>query len=168
MLEAHEPESFLLTKNIFVSDSWKSVIPDAASFVRSARGNDLDVDAGKYETVMRPLTEKYKGQWNGYLLLPIIAFVINILSMRLNKMPEQPIMAGQSEEQIKAQQSQAKIMQYMMPVLMLVFALFYSAAFTLYMIINSLITTLFNLIFNMVTKRKDAIEKDRIMSTTVK
>lgn len=169
VLDNHKPESFLLTKNIFVSDTWKSVIPDATSFTGSGRGgNNIDVDAGKYETVMRPLIKKYQGQWNGYLLLPIFAFVVNILSMKLNKMPDQPVMPGQSEEQIKAQKSQAKIMQYMMPIMMLVFAVFYSAAFTLYMVINSLITTLFNLIFNIITKRKDAIEKDRLMSITVK
>jgi YidC/Oxa1 family membrane protein insertase len=169
VLNDYKPESFLLTKNIFVSDTWKSVIPDASSFTGTGRGNsNIDVDAGKYEMVMSPLVEKYKGQWNGYLLLPIFAFVVNILSMKLNKMPDQPMMPGQSEEQVKAQKSQAKIMQYMMPIMMLVFAVFYSAAFTLYMVINSLITTIFNWIFNIVTKRKDAIEKDRLMSITVK
>jgi YidC/Oxa1 family membrane protein insertase len=169
VLEAHAPESFLLTKNIFVSDTWKSVIPDANSFTGGGRGGgNIDVDAGKYQTVMRPLVEKYQGQWNGYLLLPIFAFVVNILSMKLNKMPDQPVMPGQSEEQIKAQKSQAKIMQYMMPIMMLVFAVFYSSAFTLYMVINSLITTIFNFVFNIVTKRKDALEKDRLMSITVK
>lgn len=169
VVNAYSLESFLLTKNIFVSDNWKSVIPDASSFTGTGQGkSNIDVDAGKYETVMKPLIAKYQGQWNGYLLLPIFAFVINILSMKLNKMPDQPSMPGQSEEQIKAQKSQAKIMQYMMPIMMLVFALFYSAAFTLYMVINSLITTLFNGIFNIITKKKDAIEKDRLMSITVK
>lgn len=169
VLANYKPESFFLTKNIFVSDTWKSVIPDANSFTGSGTGSsNIDVDAGKYETVMKPLFEKYSGQWNGYLILPIFAFVVNILSMKLNKMPEQPSMPGQSEEQIKAQKSQAKIMQYMMPIMMLVFAVFYSSAFTLYMVINSLITTIFNWVFNIVTKRKDAIEKDRLMSITVK
>lgn len=169
VLDAYQPESFFLTKNIFVSDTWKSVIPSADSFTGSGMGNSaIDVDAGKYETVMSPLIEKYEGQWNGYLILPILAFLVNILSMRLNKMPDQPSMPGQSEEQIKAQKSQAKIMQYMMPIMMLVFAIFYSSAFTLYMVVNSIITTIFNLVFNIVTKRKDAIEKDRLMSITVK
>lgn len=167
VLDSYKPESFFLTKNIFVSDTWKSPIPDAAAFNSTSRGF-IDVDAGKYNTVMKPLMEHYKGKWNGYLLLPVFAFVINILSAKLNKMPDQPVMPGQSEEQIKAQKLQAKIMQYMMPIMMLVFAIFYSSAFTLYMVINSLITTIFNWVFNIVAKRKDAIEKDRLMSITVK
>jgi YidC/Oxa1 family membrane protein insertase len=169
VLDNYKSEEFFLTKNIFVSDTWTDVIPSADSFTGSGMGNsNIDVDADKYEMVMGPLIEKYEGQWNGYLILPIFAFVINMLSMKLNKMPEQPSMPGQTEEQEKAQKSQAKLMQYMMPVMMLVFALFYSAAFTLYMVVNSLLTTIFNLIFNIVVKKKDAIEKDRIMSTTTK
>lgn len=169
VLDNYKPESFFLTKNIFVSDNWKSPVPNADSFTGKGMGSsNIDVDAGKYQTVMKPLMEKYAGQWNGYLILPILAFIINILSMKLNKMPDQPPMPGQSEEQIKAQKSQAKMMQYMMPVMMLVFAILYSAAFTLYMVLNSLITTIFNLVFNIVTKKKDEKEKDRLMSITVK
>lgn len=166
VIDSYVPESFLFTKNIFVSDNWKSVIPSASSF--TGGNNAVDVDAGKYETVMKPLMEKYEGQWNGYLMLPILAFVLNMLSMKLNKMPDQPSMPGQTEEQIKAQKSQAKIMQYFMPIMMLVFAVIYSSAFTLYMLLNSFITTMFNWIFNIVTKRKDEKEKDRLMSITVK
>lgn len=169
VLENYKNESFLLTKNIFVSDNWKKPIPNSSDFTGSGMGGSgIDVDGGKYEIVMRPLMERYNDGWNGYLILPILVLVLNVLSMKLNKPPEQPAVAGQSEEQKKAQQTQMKVMQYIMPIMMLVFALFYSSAFTLYMLINSLLTTLFNLSFNVITKRIDAREKDRILSTTVK
>ena len=50
--------------------------------------------------------------------------------------------------------------------MMFVFALFYSAAFTLYMFVNMVFTTIINVVFNVVTKKKDAIEKDKVLSNT--
>ncbi len=168
VLENYQLESFFLTKNIFVSDTWKKPIQSASDFTSTGMGGSgISVDASKYEIVMRPLMEKYNG-WNGYLILPIVVLLLNLISLKLNKPPEQPAVAGQSEEQKKAQQAQMKIMQFVMPLVMVVFALFYSSAFTLYMVVNTLITLIVNVIFNVVTKKIDAREKDRIMSTTVK
>ncbi len=166
----YETERFLFTVNIFVADSWKNPIPSVDDFAGSGMGksNITSANDGKYEIIMRPIMEKYNTRWNGYLMLPLIVFALNMISMKLNKPPEQPTVAGQTEEQKKAQQSQAKLMQFLMPIMMLVFALFYSAAFTLYMFINTAFTTLFNLGYNIVTKKIDAKEKDRILSTTVK
>ena len=73
-----------------------------------------------------------------------------------------------TDEQKKAQQSQAKMMQYIMPVMMFVFALFYSAAFTLYMFVNMFFSIILNLSYTLITKKKDDLEKDRILSTTYK
>ncbi len=170
VVNSYSPQSFLLTVNIFVADSWKDPIPSVDDFTGSGMGksNITTANDGKYEIVMRPIMQKYNTRWNGYLLLPVLVFALNLVSMKLNKPPEQPAVAGQSEEQKKAQQSQAKIMQYLMPIMMLVFALFYSAAFTLYMLINSIFTTIFNLGYNLITKKIDEKEKDRFLSTTVK
>lgn len=168
VLDNYTNEGFFLTKNIFVSDTWKKPIPSAADFTSNKMGgNGINVDASKYEIVMKPLMEKYGG-WNGYLILPILVLLLNVVSMKLNKPPEQPAVAGQSEEQKKQQQAQAKILQLVMPLVMLIFSLFYSAAFTLYMVVNAAITLIVNLVFNIVTKKIDAREKDRLMSTTVK
>lgn len=170
VLNSYKPEGFLLTVNIFVADSWKDPIPSVDDFTGTGMGksNIASANDGKYEIVMRPIMEKYNIRWNGYLLLPVLVFLLNMVSMKLNKPPEQPTAAGQTEEQKKAQQSQAKLMQYLMPVMMLVFALFYSTAFTLYMLINSVFTTIFNLSYNLITKRVDNKEKERLLSTTVK
>lgn len=169
VLDSYESEKFFLTKNIFVADNWKDPVPSSSDFTGTGMGGSgIDVDAGRYEIVMRPLMEKYNDQWNGYLILPVLVLLLNLVTMKLNKPPEQPAVAGQSEEQRKAQQTQMKVMQFIMPIMMLVFAIFYSAAFTLYMLVSSLYSTIFNLSFNLITKRIDAKEKDRLMSTTVK
>ena len=168
VLKAYEEEykeSFFWIKSIFAADTWADTIPNAAT----AAKNIPDLNTARYEVVMRPLIEKYNEGWNGYLILPILVLLLNIASMFLNKQQmQQPAVPGQTEEQAKAQKSQAKIMQFIMPVMMFGFALFYSAAFTLYMMVNMLFTTVINLVYNVVTKKKDEAEKDRILSTTFK
>lgn len=176
VVAAYKPQSFFLTKNIFMPDTWSSPIPTASKFTGSGIGKlgISGTDAAEYEKVMAPLIAEYnltdegKKAWNGYLLLPILVIVLSFLSSKLNKPAEQPAMPGQSEEQQKQQKSQQKMLMFLMPIMMAVFAFLYSAAFTLYMFCNSLLTTIFNLVYNIVAKKKDAQEKDRLMSITVK
>ena len=176
VIDNYKLERFLLTDNIFMPDTWKSPIPDINTYAGSGMGKlgITEVDKTTYDKVMKPLIEEYnynekgKKTWNGYLILPVLVGVLSIVSSKLIKPPEQPQVAGQTDEQAKMQQSQAKMMQYMMPILMAVFSLFYSTAFSLYMFVSSLFSFIFNLIWNIVQKKYDAIERDRIMSTTVK
>jgi YidC/Oxa1 family membrane protein insertase len=176
VLDNYKPERFLLTKNIFMPDTWSSPVPSADVFSNTGIGKlgIKDVDANEYNRVMKPLLEKYnfdengKKTWNGYLILPVLAFILNLLGTKLNKPPEQPQMLGQTEEQKKAQAAQTKMLTYLMPIMMTVFTFLYSTAFALYMFMNSLITTLFNLTYNIVAKRKDEKERDYILSTTIK
>ena len=169
VVEAYETkykESFFWVKNIFVADSWAKPIMSASTAQKSID----NFNAARYKAVMAPLIEKYNGGWNGYLILPVIVLLLNVASVFLNKQQQaqQPVAPGQTEEQQKASQSQQKIMQFIMPVMMFGFALFYSAAFTLYIAVNMAFTTNINLLYNLITKKKDAAEKDRILSTTFK
>lgn len=176
VIASHKPEKFLFTSNIFMPDTWASPIPTSEVFSSTGMGKlgITGVDANEYDRVMKPLEEKYnytengKKAWNGYLMLPILAFLLNLAGTKLNKPPEQPQMIGQTEEQIKAQQAQTKMLTYMMPIMMTVFAFLYSTAFALYMFMNSLITTIFNLVYNIVAKKKDEKEREHRLSTTIK
>lgn len=163
--DANYKESFIWIKSIFAGDTWADTIPSASD----AKSTMPDLNTAKYDVVMKPLMDKYNDGWNGYLILPILVLIVNIASMFINKQQMQPAaVPGQTEEQAKAQASQAKIMQFIMPAMMFIFALFYSAAFTLYMFVNMLFTTVINIIYNVVTKKKDAKEKDILLSTTYK
>ncbi|MFA5449195.1 MAG: membrane protein insertase YidC [Clostridia bacterium] len=176
VIAAYQPERFLLTTNIFMPDTWVSPIPDIQRYQGTGIGKlgITEVDKSDYNKVMQPIMDVYntneegKKVWNGYLILPIISFALSIISSRLIKPPEQPQMAGQTEEQLKAQRSQAKVMNYMMPVMMGAFTLFYSTAFALYMVVGNLFSTSFNLLFNVVTKRMDDKEREIMLSTTIK
>ena len=158
------------------ADTWKDPIPDVSTYAGPGIGSIgvSDVDSREYNRVMAPLIEEYnytakgKSAWNGYLILPILVMVLSVVSSKLIKPPEQPQMAGQTEEQVKAQQTQMKMMQYIMPVVMGIFSLFYSAAFSLYMFLRSFMSFAMNLIWNIVLKRRDAKQLDYEMSITVK
>ena len=167
--ETKYKEPFFWVKNIFSADTWAKAIAPAATAEKNMKNYNVELNTKQYNIVMKPLMDKYNDGWNGYLILPIIVLGLNVLSVFLNKTQMQtPSVPGQTEEQAKASQSQQKIMQFIMPAMMFVFALFYSAAFTLYMAVNMLFTTIINLVYNLITKRKDAAEKDRILSTTYK
>ncbi len=173
-LEAYRIERFLLTKNIFSSDNWTSPVPTAEDFAGSGLGKlgIEDIDGEEYNRVMSAIIKEYnvneegKSTWNGYLILPILALILNLLSMKLVKPAEQPQVAGQTEEQKKSQETSMKMMQWMMPIMTLLFSIFYSSAFTVYMLISSMLTLIFNLSFNAITKKIDQKEEDEILSKT--
>lgn len=176
VLNAYKPEKFFLTTNIFMPDTWKNPIPDVSTYSGTGMGKlgITEMTSTQYNKVMNPIIKKYnytdsgKSKWNGYLILPIIAFALSVLSTKLIKPADQPAIAGQTEEQIKAQKSQAKMMTFIMPLMMGVFSLFYSTAFTLYMVVSNVFTTLFNLGFNIIIKQIDAKKKEQMLSTTIK
>ncbi|MEG1509644.1 MAG: YidC/Oxa1 family membrane protein insertase [Clostridia bacterium] len=175
-------EPFLWIDNIFMSDSWVNVVPTFEEFTKSGLGGlNGDMPDGinipnPYETLIQPAMNLYNktkfwniGKWNGYMILPILSVVVTIFSTKLMQAttPQASMMsAGGNDQQQKSQQASMKVMTYMMPVMIGVFALFYSAAFTLYLFVSNLISTVFNLIFNLVAKKKDAKEKDEILSNT--
>ena len=92
--------------------------------------------------------------WNGYLILPILAIILNLLSMVFmkNTQPEQPTQLGPDGQPMNNAASM-KMMQYMMPIMMGVFAVLYSAAFTIYMFMSALFSVIFNLIFNTINNK---------------
>ena len=57
VVEAYKPERFLLTKNIFMPDTWANPIPTAEVFSGAGIGKFgiTGVDANEYNKVMKPL-----------------------------------------------------------------------------------------------------------------
>ncbi|MDR0696143.1 MAG: YidC/Oxa1 family membrane protein insertase [Christensenellaceae bacterium] len=176
VLEAYKPERFLLTVNIFMPDTMKLPIPTIKEFTGTSLG-DLrieGIDSNEYTKVMKPIIDKYntkengKKAQNGWFILPILAVVLSLISAKFMKPPEQIAQISQTEEQKQKAQSQAKMMQYLMPIMMGIFPMFYSTAFALYMVVSSMLATLLNLVFNTYAKHADAKERQIMMSTTLK
>ena len=115
--------------------------------------------ADEFDKVMKGLEEKYAGQVNGYLILPLLAVGLSWLSQWLSR---------KGQPQVEGAAGSGKGMQIVMVGMMGVFALFYSSAFAIYMVISQVYSIILQVIFNVVNKYLDDKEQDRIMSTTFK
>ncbi|MDE6967399.1 MAG: membrane protein insertase YidC [Clostridia bacterium] len=152
-------ESFLWIKNIYMPDTWSAVIPTMEQYLGSGMGAlnaarpDTANMANWYNTLVGPAVNHY-GNWNGYLILPILSIITSVVSAKLMSATQATTVTGTKEQQKSAQKTQ-KYMNYLMPVLFGVFSLFYSSAFALYIFISSLFSTIFGLIFNLIAKSKD-------------
>ena len=161
--------SWLWIKNIFVSDNWSEAVPDFATVTGQkgmATSKLTGITIDEYNDVMGKLlgTGGYgkNGKWNGLLILPVLSIALSILSTTLlnksnGQAPAAPAAKGQGEDadKAKAQQQTAKMMQYIMPLMIGVFAIFYSGAFALYMFTSSACAILFQLSFNLIAKLVD-------------
>ncbi len=173
-----QPESWLWIKNIFQPDSFidisyyvghlgdllrgavsyvpQAVVPDSVTqlgiFVSSHSAmltqSAIDAAAANYSTVMNSTIAQYAGQVNGYLILPALALVSQIFSMKF-MMANQP--AG-NESMAK----QNKIMQYVMMVFFVWFCATTNAAFALYYTISNVWTMVQYIIMDVIDKRKKA------------
>jgi YidC/Oxa1 family membrane protein insertase len=176
-------DSFLWVKNIFMPDTpWSAAVPDWGIFSGTGGGflgmGRINVDVDKlgweqydYDKVMGSIVEEEGAKVNGFLILPLICLLLNVLMMKLNpQSAQQPAMApsfGQnSEASAKSAQMSSKMMIYMMPAMMFVFAMFYSSAFTLYLTISTTFSIVFNYVYNTIAKKKDKVEEEVAANTT--
>lgn len=164
-------QNFLWIENIFMPDTWSKAIPDWGTFIGSGMGklniNISGLEESEYMAVMSPIIAKYNTRWNGYLILPILAFILNFVTSKMMQNANPQVPTGSADMQ-KANKMNMKIMQWLMPIMMLVFAVLYSSAFTLYMFVSALVTTLFQLITNLTFKIIDKRAEDKELSTSYK
>ncbi|MDR3292558.1 MAG: YidC/Oxa1 family membrane protein insertase [Clostridiales bacterium] len=178
---AEYSDSFLWVKNIFMPDApWSKVVPDYGLFSGTEGGflglGRLNVkieglDQAEYNKIMGPIMETQNtGKVNGFLILPLLCFALNILMTKLNPQSQQPVAPPTFNQDSAAAAKQSKTtqktMMFMMPAMMLLFALFYSSAFTLYILVSTSFTIIFNLIFNLIYKKRDKVEEEVAENTT--
>lgn len=169
---------WLWVDNVFMGDSWADTVPTLETYVGSGLGklNSTLPDANFrvrskynsniYDALMGPAQKVYNKtktfdikNWNGFLILPILSIALSIISTKLlgANTPQQTTAYDKNGKPVDGQtaQTQMKMMNWIMPIMIGVFSLFYSAAFTIYMFFNSLISVIFNLVYNAITKKKD-------------
>ena len=95
---------------------------------------------------------------NGYLVLPVLAVALNIVSQLI--MRRQQKKSGQ-DNQLGQNKGCMTAMVFAMPLLMAYFAFIYCAAFTLYMVLNSTMSLLINLVTTAITRKMIPIEGAR-------
>ena len=167
--KGYQRDSFLWIKDIWSPDTpWaNSLAATQSEFVskvgtyasdpsRSGLSADvLEKIVNSYDTVMSRVIAEGEYGVNGFLVLPVLAIVLNVLTQiitrRQQKKSGQDAMSGQSAGCMKA-------MVFVMPVIMGVFALMYCAAFTLYMVTNSAMSLLINLVGTQISKKMIPID----------
>ncbi len=189
--------SWLWIDNVFISDNWSNAVPDLDTYVGTGLGKvggtlpdnlksfvtpDGVVYTEPYDSVMGAATAEYNKSgdsswkkfwdvkhWNGYLILPVLAVLLSLVSNKLMKgtQPEQPPQFDSEGKAINTNKM-TKYMTLVMPIMIGVFAVFYSAAFSIYMFMNSLCTVLFNLLYNVFTVKKDKLEEEQRLTKTYK
>ena len=167
---------FLWIDNIFVADTWADPVVTEANYTGTGIGK-LGITempenialVGSYNDLFAPLIAKYNKtgdnsfkrffdfkHWNGFLILPILASALSILTMIMTRKTQGEMPTVADDQTAKQQQSSQKIMQYMMPIMIGVFSFLYSSAFNIYMLISSLYSLLFQIIYTRITSAKDA------------
>ena len=170
--------SWLWIKNIFVSDNWAQAVPNYTTITGQsgfATARLSGVDQSEYNMVMGKVlgTGGYgkNGKWNGLLILPALSILLSFLStFLLNKsqaQPPQPQTVG-PDGQKKPDMNTAKMMQWIMPIMMGVFSLLYSGAFALYMFTSSAAAIVFQLSFNLIAKMIDTARAAKTPSNVAK
>ena len=170
-------DSWLWVKNVWRSDTYASPFPNFAEYrdmvglqavgdTKAERETWLAEYKAEYLTVTQQIRDGYKGQWNGYLILVVLAAVVTFASViitqgmnnKRNKQKKDPLNAALDKNKKDGAQPNpaagaTKIMKFILPLVMVFFAMTYSAAFTLYIITNSLCGALFGIVFNLILNK---------------
>lgn len=93
----------------------------------------------KYDAIVAPCVEVYKGYNNGWFILPVVSAASTWLSMWLS---QKSMQQGQDPEKAKANPAAGsmQVMNWMMPIMSFVFCLTSNAAFALYWTVSNIAT----------------------------
>ncbi len=171
-------QSWLWVHNIWQPDTALfSVVPQGGAFtfmgldshiippfqaVQHFKGFKDVVDADVYNTVMRPLMERYSTNWNGWFILPVLAGVSSFLQTKIT-MPPQP---ANPDPKAPANPFSSKTMMYIFPLMSVYFTATSNSVFALYWFTSNICVTvtykLFDLYWTRKTKQKEAEEAARL------
>ncbi len=153
-------------KNVFMPDSWASIIPSFKTYAGSGLGSiaasnsDINIP-NYYDTLVGPAiaqTKKSKffdfPRWNGYLVFPLLSIVLSFVSTKFLS-GDQPQPIATDESSAKMQNTSMKLMKYTMPIMMGVFSVFYSSAFSIYIFFSTLYSVVLSLIMLLIFKKID-------------
>ena len=176
-------DSWLWVKNVWRSDTYVSPFPNFDEYRGmvglSAQGDTqaekdawLAAQKAEYNTITQGIRDGYAGQWNGYLILVVLAAGVTFASVVVtqsmankSKKKKDAVSAAldvnkkdpkNPNAQVNPTAGAMKIMKFILPLVMVFFAFTYSAAFTLYIITNSLCAALFGILWNIILDKIDA------------
>lgn len=163
---------FFWVKNIWQPDTfWTSSVMSFDEFNKSQPADHRldESERETYQAIYQQIDKSHKGG-NGWLLLVLLVGAANFVSMKLSQLaaarrapakqaaaqPKEEIITYSLRDAKKQQTAQPsidpaqmnKMLQFIMPVVLIIFAVNQSAAFAIYMIASSLISTLLTILFS--------------------
>jgi len=120
-----------------------------------------------FEVVTKAINDKYEGQWNGFLILIILAGAITFLSSYFANLGVKT--KDKKGNQVKGAKPKPT-MGIIMAFIMIFFTFSYTSAFAIYIIANSIISTIFtylsNLVLNKIETKKE--QKENVVADYVR
>ena len=151
--------SWLWIRNIWLPD--KATVNEILTHANFQNETGIKVEEEEYNQVMGLLLKNYENtnQVNGYYILAVIVLLVSFFSQWLNKkITQQKAKNGQV---VAIQQpGYAKILMWILPIVMMFFTISNSTIFSLYIIANSLMSTIITpvttIISNKIEDKKEA------------
>lgn len=164
-------ESFLWIHNVWRPDTWQSIMADANSFQKGGMGlkaisPDAPFEKARYNSIMEGVISvnpgyfasyddegniaikngTLQGGWNGLIILPLISVGLAFLSSWITQLQAK----GKNKETNPndPNQQSAKMMMWLMPIMLGVFGFLYTAAFCIYMVSNSFLSIISTVALN--------------------
>lgn len=157
--------SWLWIKNIWLPD--KATVNEILTYDSFVNETGSKVTKEEYNQVMGLLLKDYENtnQVNGYYVLAVIVLFVSFFSQWLNKKISQP--KAKNGQNVTVQQPGfAKVLMWILPIVMVMFTISNSAIFALYIITNSLMSTLITpvttIISNKIEDKKEAQRQEQI------
>lgn len=163
--EAYTMQSFLWIKNVWSPDvPWTAPMKASVAEFKTAAG-PWATDSGRsgiekaelaeivemYDTVTFLIHSDESNAVNGWLILPILALLLNVATQLITRRQQKS--SGQTQMTEGQSGCMMKVMTFALPVMMFVFAIQYTAVFTLYMVTNALMSLIINLVTTMIAKQ---------------
>lgn len=133
------------------SEEYKTYEEATANLVKTTFIND-------YNKVTNGITEKYKGQWNGYLVLVILSGAITFLSSWFSTLG---VKTKDKDGNIVKGAKPKPLMGIILAGVMVFFTISYTSAFAIYIITNSAISMLYTFISNLILNKLEIKPKTR-------
>ena len=155
-------QGFIWIKSIWRADNSSSVIPDADAYFKTVDKNASEPDKTEYTLVMGSLINAEYG-WNGYFILPILAFLTTWGVMELGNLGNKN---NKNKNNLNDQMPNAgKITKWIMPALMAILCFSTSSTFGIYLvasqIFSGLTTLAINPIVNVIINKKLKKQKEK-------
>lgn len=133
------------------SEQYKTYEEATVNLVKTTFVND-------YNKVTSGITEKYKGQWNGYLILVILAGTITFLSSWFSTLG---VKTKDKDGNIVKGAKPKPLTGIILAGVMVFFTISYTSVFALYIITNSAISMLYNYFTNLILNKIESKPKTK-------